>query len=495
MEVVIKPTKQELILQQEHGPLVGLLIGVDDYEKSSGFTPLKTCTNDALELRNTLHDILQLNADKERVEVLTSKHDQLSRAKILGGLKKAVSATKENDRFLFYYSGHGHRLKNEPEKLYLVPPDAFTDDDPSLLVDFESIVTIIQESPAKQKLIILDACFSGPVLSGAKSTGVAYSPKFLKEYLGKTKGFIVLSSSTDDQVSFTKSPDGKTSLFTHFLLRALRGEPKALMANLWLSVGSLYDYVSMAVQQQAKEYQKKQSPTIDYSVDGTILLADFGKVLQPSTKVELGEYQANEFEISCANEKVYVKDILTKLLRTTYTASQLEYSANKALPEYLEGDLSEKASLIADILDVAETAVTVDGAGIEFPGGSYSCVYVARDKKSGMLQQTLFIGSQHFESVDKIPLLVDAVGIQASKFTVHFNNSFAPLTLIPGLKARGWEVTAHRTDCLKVEQSGYVLTIEPTSITLSGFTPRELFGDKPDEVKTALAAGVFALIK
>lgn len=494
MEVVIKPTKQELILQDAHGPLVAFLIGVDDYEKSSGFSPLKTCTNDVLELRNTLHDILQLNADKDRVTVLTSKHDLLSRAKILGDLTKAVANTTENDRILFYFSGHGHRLKEDPEKLYLVPPDAYTDKDPTILVDFNSIISILQESPAKQKIIILDACFSGPILSGAKSTGVAYSPKFLKEYLGKTHGLIVLSSSSGGQESFTQSPDGKTSLFTHFLLRALRGEPKALMANYWLSVGSLYDYVSLAVQQQAKEYQKKQSPAIDTKMDGTIFLADFGKVLLPVIKVELGEYPVNEIEISSNSNKLSIKEILTKMWRSNYTEAQLEFAANKALPEYLEDDLSEKASQIAKVLDVPETVVSVDDAGIEFPGGSYSCEYVARDKKYGDIQQTLTISSHHFENVEKIPQLIDAVEIHASEFTVHFKNYFDPLKLIPGLNARGWEVSAHRAGYLVVKQTGYVLTIEPAKITLSGFVPRELFGNQPDEAKTALAAGVFALI-
>lgn len=494
MDVIIKPTKQELILQDSHGPLVAFIIGVDDYDKSSGFVPLKTCTNDAIEIRNTLQDILQLNADKERVTVLTSKHDPLSRAKILGDLKKAVSNTAANDRFLFYFSGHGHRLKDDPEKFYLVPPDAYADNDPTLLVDFESVLSILKESPAKQKIIILDACFSGPILSGAKSPGVAYSPKFLKEYLGKTHGIIILSSSTGDEESFTQSPDKKTSLFTHFVLRALRGEPQALMPTLWLSVGSLYDYVSMAVQQQAKQYQKKQSPAIDANMDGTILLADFGKVMLPVTNVELGEYPVNEFEISSVSSKLRVKEILTNLWRN-YTEAQLQFAANKALPEFMQDDLSEKASQIAKVLDVPETVVTVEDAGIEFPGGSYICEYIAHDKKIGVIQHTLVIESQHFEKVEKIPQLIDAVEIYASEFTVHFKSYFDPLQLIPGLKARGWKVSAHRPDYLMVEQSGYVLTIEPAKIKLSGFAPRELFGSEPDEVKTALAAGVLALIK
>jgi uncharacterized caspase-like protein len=214
---------------------------------------LKTCTNDAIEVRNTLEDVLQLNADKKRLTVLTSKHDHASRGVILQRLQEAVDTTTINDRFLFYFSGHGYRFKENPEKFYLVPQDVFTDKDPSFFVDFEMVMDILQQSPAKQKLVFLDACFSGPVLSGAKSHGVAYSSKFLKEYLKKTSGIVVIGSSTGEEESFTQSPNPKLSLFTYFLLRALRGEPTALLQNLWLSVNSLYDYVSMKVQMQAKD--------------------------------------------------------------------------------------------------------------------------------------------------------------------------------------------------------------------------------------------------
>lgn len=495
MEVVTKPTKQELLVEEAHGLLVAFLIGIDDYDKASGFSPLKTCTNDALEMRNTLHDTLQLNADKKRVTALTSKYDHLSRAKILGELKKSASNTTSADRLLFYFSGHGHRLKNNPDKFFLVPPDAYTDDDLSLLVDFDAVMGILQDSPAKQKFIILDACFSGPILSTAKSHGVAYSPKFLKDYLSKTHGVIVLSSSSGDQESFAQSPDKKTSLFTHFLLRGLRGEKQALMPSLWLSIGSLYDYVSLSVQQQAKQYQKKQSPAIETKMDGTILLANFGKVMLPAANVELGDYPVNEFEISSLASKVCVKDILTELRRTTYSAEQLEFAANKALPEFLEDDLSGKATKIATVLDVSETSVIVEKAGIEFLGGSYFCEYIALDKKYGQIKQTLVIKSEHFDSIEKIPDLVEAVDIYASQFTVHFNKRFDPLQLIPGLKARGWAIDSHRADKLVVTQLGYTLTIGPTKITLSGFAPRELFGTEPDANKSALAAGVLGLIK
>lgn len=494
MDIVSKPTMQNVILQEAHGKLVGFMVGIDDYDKTLGFPPLKTCSNDAIEVRNTLEDVLQLNADKKRLTVLTSKHGHASRGEILKGLSNAVDSSTGNDKLLFYFSGHGYRFNENPDKLYLVPQDVFGDKDASFFVDFKMVMDILTKSPAKLKLVILDACFSGTTLSGSKSHGVAYSPKFLKEYLKKTTGIVVIGSSTGEEESFTKSPDPKLSLFTYYLIMAFRGEAAALHSNKWLSINSLYDYVSMAVQQTAKSYHKVQSPTIDIEATGTILLADFGKLLLPSTNLELGEYPVSQLEISENSSRLNAKTILTSMTRP-HSEWTIVTVANKVLPEYLQEELSKKASQIVKALKLSEAAVNVDGAGIIFPGGSYFCEYIAIDKKTGFIQNTLTLESHFIDEVEKIPLLIDAVEIHASSFVICFNKYFEPIPLIPGLKPRGWEVESHCQDKVVVSQSGYKLTIEISKITFSGFSPRELFGNTADDLKTALAVGVLSLIK
>jgi len=101
--------------------------------------------------------------------------------------------------------------------------DAYSDIDPNALIDFDMILEMLDQSEAKQRIIVIDACMSGPDITGKKLLPAKCSPKFLAEYMRNTKGVAVISSSTADQSSTTQSPNPKVSLFTHYFIRALRG--------------------------------------------------------------------------------------------------------------------------------------------------------------------------------------------------------------------------------------------------------------------------------
>jgi len=207
--------RQVLTLKEAQGQLSVLALGIDDYDKYSGFTTLKTCSNDAIEVRNAFHDVWQLNADKDRVWALTSKSNPPpSKGEIIKAINRLISITEPNERFLFYYSGHGHRIKNESgvEKFYIVPQDAYSDTDPDALIDFDWILDLLNKSEAKQRIVVIDACMSGPDVTMEKLLPAKYSSKFLAEYMQNTKGIAVISSSMADQASTTQSPNPKVSL-------------------------------------------------------------------------------------------------------------------------------------------------------------------------------------------------------------------------------------------------------------------------------------------
>jgi uncharacterized caspase-like protein len=114
------------------------------------------------------------------------------------------------------------------------------------LLSLEAVNGILSSSQAKVKIVILDACNTGPSLSDLKHPAAQWSEKFLAEYIGKSQGVITLASSLADQASSTKSPNPSLSLFTSFIVNALRGDGEALDDGL-LTAASLFDYVSAHV--------------------------------------------------------------------------------------------------------------------------------------------------------------------------------------------------------------------------------------------------------
>jgi uncharacterized caspase-like protein len=304
--------KQAIELKEAHGKAVVLAVGIDKYDKRVGFPPLKTCSNDAEFLRDSFLDVHQLNTDPKRVFLLNSKTDPgPSKGEIIKAINHLVSVSQESDRLIFYYSGHGHRLKDNDgnEQFFIVPQDAWDCDDAEALLDFAKIRNIIERSETKQKIVILDACFSGPISEGKKFLPAKFSKKFLADYMQKTKGFAVISSSSKDAVSFTQSPNPKLSLFTFHLINALRGAPEALDES-FLTLNSLYEYVSVKVKRDAKSYQLDQSPGIDVKSSGALIIGNFSTSIISPEQLDLEGFPISSLKFT-DQEKIDVIEVLT----------------------------------------------------------------------------------------------------------------------------------------------------------------------------------------
>ncbi len=489
--------KQTLTLKEAHGQLSVLALGIDDYDKDSGFTTLKTCSNDAIEVRNAFLDVWQLNADKERVWALTSKSNPPpSKGEIIKAINRLVSVTEPNDRLLFYYSGHGHRIKDESgtENFYLVPQDAYGEEDPEALIDFERVLGLINKSEAKQCIVLIDACMSGPDVTGKKLLPAKYSRKFLAEYMRNTKGIAVISSSTADQASTTQSPNPKISLFTYYFIRALRGEQDALDESMLLTLNSFYDYISVQVQRRSKSYQKSQFPCIDVKATGVIILGNFAQSVISPESFDLEGYPISTLTFKDW-EQLDVSDVLTQINRwSAYSEEYLEGRVNDNLGEHLEEDFGSKVSKLRKNMGFSISEVGVDGDSIRFPGGIYIAEYVADDKKSGKLIISLSLESEWFARPSDISSIVDSLDMVPEEMALELIKPIQPESLIPGLEARGWEIRSQLSRKIVAKASTYTLVAENSQITFKGFSPKELFGNKSDKEKAKIASNALALI-
>lgn len=249
-----------------------LAVGVSDYERDSGYGRLRQCDHDAAQVANAFRTRPELRSSAASVSELTSTSaERPSRSKIIRLVRELAGRANEEDRIIFYFSGHGQLLDKQ---LYLVPNDAWTDNDANLLISLGAVNEYLSKSQAKIKIVILDACNTGPDLAGLKHGAGQWSDKFLAEYIQKSAGVVTLASSLAEQLSSTKSPNPNLSLFTNFVVKALLGEIEA-QDNGLLTIQSLFEYVSVHVQRVSTSYHRPQQPAMSVATSGMIVLGDF----------------------------------------------------------------------------------------------------------------------------------------------------------------------------------------------------------------------------
>ncbi len=194
-----------------------LVVGINNYPNS----PLEGCINDATEIAN----LLETNGDGSRNFDVKLKKDVPTKSELKSLIRELFKG--DNDIALFYFSGHGS--VNEFDG-YVVTPD-HAKDDPG--VSMNDILLLANESQAKNKIIILDCCFSGNMGSPMSIGG---ETALIKE------GVIILTASRDNEYSMEIRGHG---VFTQLLLDALQGGAADL--NGHITPGSIYAFIDQAL--------------------------------------------------------------------------------------------------------------------------------------------------------------------------------------------------------------------------------------------------------
>lgn len=131
-----------------------LVVGINNYPKS----PLRGCINDA----TSFCSIIETNGDGSPNFDVRLVKDVSTKSDLKGLIIELFSG--ESDTALLYFSGHG--FINDIGG-YIVTPDYKPNDEG---VSMDEILTIANESKAKNRVIILDCCYSG-AFGAPKSTG------------------------------------------------------------------------------------------------------------------------------------------------------------------------------------------------------------------------------------------------------------------------------------------------------------------------------------
>lgn len=185
-----------------------LIVGIDDYPGAT----LTGCVADAKDMAVVLerHDGGSLNYS---IRLVTSESEQIDRSRLRSLLAELFANSQDPD-LLFFFAGHGAQ---SPWGAELVTQD-FTEH--SLGVSMNDVITLANNSPAKEVTIMLDCCFSGDIgnLPGLQSSGIALDFQLGRAVL--RAGVTVLAAS---RATETAAESGGHGTFTRLLVQGLEG--------------------------------------------------------------------------------------------------------------------------------------------------------------------------------------------------------------------------------------------------------------------------------
>lgn len=200
---------------------MALIVGIDDYPTS----PLSGCVNDA----EAVAELLKTHANGSPnfdVQLVTAPSEQITRASLRKQIESLFSV-QDCDVALFYFAGHG--TENNLGG-YLVTPDAETYDEG---VNLSEVLAQANNSPAGERIVILDSCMSG---------ALGTVPAIDNNQTSLPEGVSILTASRAGQVSAEANGRG---IFTELVCGALDGGAADVLGEV--TAASIYTYVEQAL--------------------------------------------------------------------------------------------------------------------------------------------------------------------------------------------------------------------------------------------------------
>ncbi|MFY8226238.1 caspase family protein [Clostridium perfringens] len=239
-----------------------LIIGIDNYPNAR----LTGCVNDA----NAVGELLKKNGDGSLNFDVSLNLNVETKAECLELIECLFSG--DADVALLYFSGHGSKYG------HLITPDYKGKD---LGVHMSEILSYANKSKCKNKVIILDCCYSGKF-------GESIITQGNESILGE--GVTIMTASSREEVSEEKDGHG---LFTSLFLQGLRGGAADIMGKI--TPAGIYSFID----QSLGAWQ--QRPIFKTNISKFVSIRDIEPRVSKKTLRKLGKYfkcESDEFELN-----------------------------------------------------------------------------------------------------------------------------------------------------------------------------------------------------
>ena len=195
---------------EQHDTLIGdswfFGIGINHYDE---FPHLNNAVKDV----NDICSLLQNDYDISEEKTVLLFDSEATRKNIIAKLDWIKKQIKTNDKFILYYSGHGHL--DDDQKGYWIPTDAHKDHTANYIRN-STIRDYIEDIDAIHTLLISDSCFSGSLLV----RGANRSITAIDQLEQRISRWAICSGRHDEEVY--DGPPGKNSPFCESILDTLK---------------------------------------------------------------------------------------------------------------------------------------------------------------------------------------------------------------------------------------------------------------------------------
>jgi hypothetical protein len=228
--------------------LHAVVVGVTRFQDSR-IPPLQLSAKDATDFYTFLKEREQY-FKSANLTLLTD--EKATRANITSAVRNKLKSAGRDDIVIIYLSGHGAVDSQMSNEFYFLTNDAKFDNlfGTALLMNDSNLFKGISSDRC---VLIADACHSGGFTAGLELPRA----KSLLPLFQSLKGRVGIASSRPDELSYEKPVYGN-SVFTHFLLKGLRGEAAQDRDKGLISAKSLYQYVAKATSQATAGQQNPQ---------------------------------------------------------------------------------------------------------------------------------------------------------------------------------------------------------------------------------------------
>lgn len=196
-----------------------LVVGINQYPGNE----LTGCVNDAIRIK----ELLETNQDGSPNFEVKFVPDIANKG-YLNLLLEELFLKGDADISLFYFSGHG----TDEGGGHIITPDCSPGD---LGISMNNILRMVNKSQSKNKIIILDCCFSGR----CGEIGIISSEETV---LGD--GVTIMTASRRNEYSIENKYTGH-GIFTSLLIQGLQGRAADILGNI--TPASLYSFVDQSL--------------------------------------------------------------------------------------------------------------------------------------------------------------------------------------------------------------------------------------------------------